>query len=334
MDEPLIDAAESTPSASAVDTVAVIGAGSIGIAWAIVFASAGRRVQLQEVDPVQREVALDVAESKLRELEVGGLLQESITTILGRISIREALEEALEGTGYVIECIIEDLDAKKELFVRLDALTPREVVLASSTSTIMTSRFATDLPGRDRCIVVHPANPPYFLRVAEIVPAPFTSDTSVAITAKLLSSCGLAPILLKQEIEGFVFNRLQGALLREAYCLVRDEIVTPIELDTLVRDGLGLRWSLIGPFATSELNTRGGLRRHGEVLGPIYARIGIERAQEDPWTPETIEQVATAVENSLPHRTWEENVRERDRGMIQLSSLLHSFQNPLVARDD
>ncbi|MFC7766671.1 3-hydroxyacyl-CoA dehydrogenase [Leucobacter soli] len=312
------------------DSVAVVGAGSIGIAWAIVFACAGRRVQMQEVDPARREIALGEAKSKLHELEAGGLLREPIATVLSRISVSGSLEEAVAGVGYVQECIIENLEAKQELFARLDALTPRDVVLASSTSTIMASRFASDLAGRDRCIVVHPANPPYFLRVAEIVPAPFTSESTVSTTSELLASSGLAPILLKQEIEGFVFNRLQGALLREAYCLVRDEIVTPVELDTLVREGLGLRWSLIGPFTTSELNTRGGLRRHGEVLGPVYARIGIERAQEDPWTPETIEQVARAVENSLPHRSWEDNVRERDRGMIQLSSLLKHFENPLT----
>ena len=90
--------------------------------------------------------------------------------------------------------------------------------------------------------------------------------------------------------------------------------------------------SVIGPFTTSELNTRGGLRRHGQVIGPVYARLGVERADENPWTTETIEAVAHEIEQQLPHATWEENVRERDRAMIRLSSLLKLLDNPLAPR--
>jgi hypothetical protein len=160
----------------------------------------------------------------------------------------------------------------------------------------------------------------------------YTSPAAIEATRALLLRADIAPIQLEREIEGFAMNRLQGALLREAYCLVRDGIISPADIDTLVRDGLGRRWSLIGPFTTSELNTRGGLRRHGELIGPVYARIGVERAAENPWTPETIDRVATEIEQQLPHETWQENVRERDRAMIRMSSLLRRFQNPLVRR--
>ena len=101
---------------------------------------------------------------------------------------------------------------------------------------------------------------------------------------------------------------------------MRDGIVSPEDLDTLVREGLGLRWSVLGPFTTSELNTRGGLRRHARVLGPVYARFGIERAAEDPWTEATIERVAAAIEGALPHSSWEANVRERDRAMFAVAT--------------
>ena len=97
-----------------------------------------------------------------------------------------------------------------------------------------------------------------------------------------------------------MFNRLQGALLREAYCLVRDGVATVADIDRLVRDGLGLRWSVIGPFETVDLNTRGGIAAHAEKMGPAYARMGAERGQHDPWTPELVAEVAAARRAELP----------------------------------
>jgi len=310
-------------------TVAVIGAGSIGIAWAMVLASAGLRARMYEMDPATRVSAPDDIELMLAELADAGLMDEPVSTVMSRIAMFDSLAEAVAGADFVQECVVEDLQVKRDLFAELDRLTPPDVVLASSTSTIVASAFADHLPGRARCLVVHPANPPYFLRVAEVVPAPFTSAGAVATARALLESVHLTPVVLDHEIEGFAFNRLQGAVLREAYCLVRDGVVSPADIDTLVREGLGLRWSVIGPFTTSELNTRGGIRRHAEVIGPVYARIGLERSGDDPWTPETIEQVAAEIEQRLPHPTWEENVRERDRAMIRLASLLQHFDNPL-----
>jgi 3-hydroxyacyl-CoA dehydrogenase len=311
-------------------TVAVIGAGSIGIAWAVVFASAGVAVRLFETDEAVRPAALREVESVLTALSDAGLIAEPVADVLSRVGMRDTLAATVAGADFVQECVIEDIDVKRALFAELDRITPPDVVLASSTSTIMASLFAADVPGRRRCLVVHPANPPYFLRVAEIVPASFTSAEAIESARELLTQVGVTPIVLNREIEGFAFNRLQGAMLREAYCLVRDGILSATDLDTLVREGLGLRWSVIGPFTTSELNTRGGLRRHAEVIGPVYARIGVQRGTDDPWTPETIEQVASEIERRLPHATWEENVRERDLAMIRLASLLRHFENPLT----
>lgn len=320
----------SSAPAHATETVAVIGAGSIGIAWAVVFASAGVQVRMFETHDGARRSALGEVESMLTELSDAGLLTEPVAQMVSRVTMSPTLEAAVAQADFVQECVVEDIEVKRRLFAELDRLTDRRVVLASSTSTIIASLFADHLPGRDRCLVVHPANPPYFLRVAEVVPAPFTSPEAVAAASDLLTRVNITPVVLHREIEGFAFNRLQGAVLREAYCLVRDGVISPSDVDTLVREGLGLRWSVIGPFTTSELNTRGGLRRHAEVIGPVYARIGVERGTDDPWTAETIEQVAGHIEQRLPHATWEENVRERDRAMIRLASLLRHFDNPLA----
>ena len=166
--------------------------------------------------------------------------------------------------------------------------------------------------------MTHPGNPPFLIRVVEIVPAPFTDAASVEAATALLQSCGMEPVLVRKEVEGFVFNRLQGALLREAYCLVRDGVVSVEDVDRIVRDGLGLRWSVIGPFETADLNTQGGIAAHAEKMGPSYARMGAERGQHDPWTPDLVAKVTAERRAQLPLERWAERVAWRDRRLMAL----------------
>jgi len=153
---------------------------------------------------------------------------------------------------------------------------------------------------------------------AELAPAPFTDLKTIDRARELLSAAGMVPILVGKEDEGFVFNRLQGALLREAYCLVRDGVASAADIDRVVSLGLGRRWAVLGPFATAELNTRGGIERHAQLLGPAYARMGAERGQHDPWTPDLVAHVASTVHESLPSQEWAANVSRRDRALMLL----------------
>jgi 3-hydroxyacyl-CoA dehydrogenase len=132
-------------------------------------------------------------------------------------------------------------------------------VLASSTSALLPSAFSEGLAGRHRCLVVHPLNPPYLIPAAELVPAPWTSPGTLERTAALLRKAGHAPIVMKREIDGFLMNRLQGALLEEAFRLVADGYASVEDVDIGLRDGLALRWSFMGPFETIELNAPGGI---------------------------------------------------------------------------
>ena len=197
-------------------------------------------------------------------------------------------------------------------------MAPEPAVIASTSSAITASTIATDLRTRSRCLVAHPGNPPYLLPVVELVPAPFTDPEIVTRAEVFFGSVGMEPIKLAREVEGFVFNRLQAALLREAYCLVRDGVVTAEGVDRAVRDGLGRRWAVVGPFETSALNVRGGIEAHAARMGEAYARMGAERGQHDPWTTELVEQVAADLERRLPAAGWEEHVARRDEAMIAL----------------
>ena len=151
------------------------------------------------------------------------------------------------------------------------------------------------------------------------MPAPFTDPDAADRAQALYRSAGLSPIRVAREVEGFVFNRLQGAVLREAYCLVRDGVASVEDIDTVMREGLGLRWSFIGPFETVDLNTRGGILSHAEKMGPAYERMGAERGQHDPWTPELVDKVASQRRALLPLEQWEARVRWRDRRLMALA---------------
>ena len=307
----------SDPSATP-RRVAVVGAGSIGVGWAIVFAVGGQEVRLQDTDPLRLSAAEAEIGARLADLESHELLREAPAVALGRIGFHRELGAALSDASHVQECVPEELELKRALFSMMDVLAPPAAVLASSSSFLPASAFAGTLPGRARCLVIHPGNPPYLLRVAELVPAPFTEPDAVERAAGLLAACGMEPVRLKREVEGFVFNRLQGALLREAYCLLRDGVAEVEDIDRLVRDGLGLRWSIIGPFETADLNTRGGIAAHAARMGPSYRRMGAERGQDDPWTEELVARATAARRRALPIESWEARVAWRDRALMAL----------------
>jgi L-gulonate 3-dehydrogenase len=304
--------------------VAIVGAGSIGLGWSVVFARAGWTVVVWDDDAAVRDAFSFNATRRLDELSAAGLLTDDPASVALRVQVGDSLAEVTHGCDWVQECVVESLPVKRQVFAELDALTADAAILASSTSMIPASRWAEGLEGQSRCLVVHPGNPPYLLPIAEMVPAPFTDPAVVARAREMLAGIGMTPVLVNGEPEGFVFNRLQGALLREAYCLVRDGVIDAADLDRVVTQGPGRRWAVIGPFATAQLNTRGGLRRHAVVMGPAYERMGAERGQHDPWTPDLVEKVAVAVEGGLPAADWENQVRRRDQALIELERVRQS----------
>lgn len=298
--------------------VAVVGAGSIGVAWTLVFAMAGLSVRLQDPDAGRRAAALNELADKTTALVDAGLCDQAVGDIVGRVSIVETLADALVDAAHVQENAPERLDIKRALFADFVRLAPRDATLASSSSAIVASAFAPHGEGRERCLVAHPGNPPFLIRVVELAPAPFTSDQAVASARALFASAGMRPVIVNNEPEGFVFNRLQGAALREAYCLVRDGVISVDDLDAVMTEGLGLRWSVIGPFETADLNTRGGIASHAEKMGPAYARMGAERGQNDPWTPDLVAKVDAARRARVPLDQWEKRVAWRDAALMRM----------------
>lgn len=301
--------------------VSIVGSGSIGLGWAIVFSRAGHTVKICDVDQARLEFFWTELNERLFSLAESDLLHESPETITSRISTTLDIAEAVEGAMYIQECATEKIDVKRSLLETLERVASQGSIIASSSSALKVSTFANGLASRERCMIVHPGNPPYLLNVCEIVPADFTDPNKVRIAREFLESCGLQTILVKKEIDGFVFNRLQGAILREAYCLVRDGVVDPIDIDVVMTEGLGKRWAILGPFGTSALNVEGGIRAHAARMADSYYQMGLERGEDDPWTPELINAVAEGVEPTFPNKDWSSNVRKRDKALMEITKL-------------
>jgi L-gulonate 3-dehydrogenase len=299
--------------------IAIVGSGLIGQAWAIVFTRGGHAVKMWDGDPAAVGNALPLIAGQVADLKAAGLIDDP-KALIARISGCRTLEEVLAGAEYVQESIPERVEMKKEIFGRMDKIAPPTAVLASSTSSIPASAFTEDLPGRARCVVAHPVNPPYLVPVVEVCGAPWTDAKVVQRTMDLMHSVGQKPVRIHRELEGFVLNRLQGALLREAFKLVEQGYVDAEGLDTTVRDGLGLRWSFMGPFETIDLNAPDGLADYAHRFGGMYQSIAKEQTSTEPWSETLIAKLEGERRKVLPkdqlltRRLW------RDRRLMALAA--------------
>jgi L-gulonate 3-dehydrogenase len=291
--------------------VAVIGAGLIGRAWSIVFARAGFDVALWDAFASQIDAALVFIGERLPELEEAGLLQEPIALVSRRVHPAATLAEAVKAAEYVQENGPERVDAKQALFAELDRLSHPDAVLASSTSGIPASAFTENLAGRARCLVVHPVNPPYLVPLVELCPSPWTDAAVVSRARTLMISAGQVPATVNKEMDGFALNRLQSALLAEAFRLLADDVISPTDLDALVKHGLGLRWSFMGPLETIDLNAPGGLRDYCERYAPLMWQI---------------DKLNTARRAELPLNM--QNVRQEWRDRRLMALLAHKATQP------
>jgi 3-hydroxyacyl-CoA dehydrogenase len=241
--------------------------------------------------------------------------------ILSRLKIASSLEDALAGADYVQESAPERLDIKRDLYKRLDVLAEANAILASSTSGLPVSSFTEDLERRHRCLVVHPINPPHLVPLVEIVPAPWTAPDVVDRAADFMRNVGQSPIRLRREINGFVVNRLQSAILGEAFRLVEDGICDADEVDRAISDGLGRRWFFMGPFETIDLNAKNGITEYCRNLGQMYFELAKEQADPRPWSAKLIESIEQTLRQNVPEHELANRRSWRDSYIARLRSV-------------
>lgn len=298
-------------------STAVVGAGLIGRSWAIVFARAGHEVRLFDVDTAAVARALAWIEPALEELATAGLLDEPVPEVRRRIRTAGSLGEAVAGAELVQENARETPDAKREVARQIDRLASARAIIASSTSTITASTISEDLPGRARFLVAHPVNPPHLVPLVELAPAQWTDAAVTEQARAIYTAAGMVPVTVQREVAGFLLNRLQAAVLAEAYRLFEDGIATAEDLDRTMRDGLGLRWALMGPFETIDLNAPGGIADYMDRYGPLMNALA-NGPDARPWTAGTIERLEAERRQRLAADGLAARARWRDRRLASL----------------
>ncbi|AYR25645.1 3-hydroxyacyl-CoA dehydrogenase [Herbaspirillum rubrisubalbicans] len=307
------------------EKIAVIGAGLIGRAWAIVFARAGFEVALWDAVPQALQGCQQLLRENLADLAAHGLIADPPQALLDRIHRAASLEQALQDAILAQENVKETVEVKREIFAEMDRLAAPDTILTSSTSWIPTSAFSEHLPGRARILVAHPVNPPYLVPLVELAPAPWTAPDTVARAKQIYASAGQSPVVLNKEITGFLLNRIQGAVLNEALNLYENGYASAEDIDKVFKHGLGLRWSFMGPFETIDLNAPAGVldyaRRYGHTYGEV-ARSQLPNA----WQAATLDQLAQERRAVLPVEQLAERARWRDNRLMGL--IAHQRQQP------
>ncbi|MFJ4207893.1 3-hydroxyacyl-CoA dehydrogenase NAD-binding domain-containing protein [Paenarthrobacter sp. NPDC089675] len=298
-----------------VDTVACVGIGTIGGGWAAYFLAQGYRVKAWDPSPD--------AESKLRRLIDAAW---PALTKLGlaphaskdNFTVHSDLAEAVDGVGFVQESAPEVLDLKRSLLARIDSVTAQDVVIASSTSGYGMTEMATEAANPARLVVGHPFNPPYLIPLVEVVGGENSSAEAVKWAAAWYEHIGKSVISMDREVPGFIANRLQEALWREALHMVDNGEATVEQIDLAITDGPGLRWPIQGPMLTFHLaGGEGGMAHMLDHFGPSL---------KSPWTrldaPELTPQLRDAViagcDEELAGRSFLELVAERDEAIIAI----------------
>jgi 3-hydroxyacyl-CoA dehydrogenase len=301
----------------AIRRVAVIGTGVIGASWAAYFLARGLDVAATDPSPgAESRLRDDVARAWPALTQLG--LDPSASP--ERLRFTDELEAALADADFVQENGPEREDAKRDLFRRLGAATPPDVILASSSSGYGPSVFQDSARHPVRVLVGHPFNPPHLIPLVEVVGGRQTSDAAIEAAMAFYAAIGKRPIRIRKELVGHVVNRIQAALWREAFHLVETGAVSVAEVDAAIAHGPGLRWALMGPCLLNHLSGgEGGLAHTLEHLGPLMERMWADLG--DPClTPELKRRLVTGIEDELSEADREAMLAERDRLLVGLIS--------------
>ena len=214
--------------------------------------------------------------------------------------------------------MFENIELKKKVFLELDQICSDSIVLCSSTSCFLPSLLAENLKHRSQFIVGHPVNPPYFVPLVEIIPSPWTDPAILTQTKELFTKVGQKPVVLKKEIEGFIVNRVQYAILNECYRLIEDNVISVEDVDTVMSDGLGMRYAFMGPWETAHLNAL-GMKEYFEKYSQGIYDVSITMGAVPKMEGKTAQVITDEMTSKIPVEKLEERRKWRDQRLIALS---------------
>jgi len=305
-------------------TVACVGAGLIGQGWSTLFCSKGLKVSLYDLTGDILHLSLDHVSSSLRFLEANNLLKPGeASTALKRIKPTTDLAEAVHNVDYVQESVPDNYEIKKSVFQEMDAHAPDYAILASSASGLLMTEIQKVTKRPQRCVLAHPMLPAHILPLVEIVGGEQTSPDTVVTTQEFMKAMGKTPVVLNREIPGYIVNRLQAALLREAIDLVDKGIATAEDVDTAFCTGIGLRDPLLGPFLRIHL-AGDGVEHFFEHLSRSYQ---YRWETMEAWTSIPQSAVKAVVQGVkeieiVKEKTLEEIKQWRDEMLVRILKVL------------
>jgi 3-hydroxyacyl-CoA dehydrogenase len=310
-----------------IENITVIGAGTMGHGIAQLFAQAGFQVTLNDVSLKILEKAIPRIQDCLQRLVNHGIISpEDADEIPDRITITTDLDKAVLKSDYIIEAVVEDLEAKLILLGKVDEKCPTHSIITSTTSSYCVRDMAGALKRPERFLVTHFWNPPYLIPVVEVMPGDATSPEVVETTYKLLEDVGKYPAMVNKDVPGFVGNRLQHALRREAISIVAQGIASPEDVDLIARLSFGLRLPVVGPLETVDL---GGLDLTQAIQTYLLPDLDcssepLQLIRDKVAKGELGAKSGKGFYDWSPDR-FEEVIRRRDETLIELVILLKKF---------
>lgn len=308
-------------------SVGIIGCGFIGRGWAICFARAGYDVRLWDPQPAVTTAAIEYIAQMLPDLERRDLLNgQSATQVLSRLVPVDTLRDAIHNASYIQENAPEQLELKQALFAELDSFAPNQAIIASSTSALLPSCFTQDLSGRDRCIVAHPVNPPHLVPLVELVPSQWTSADVLERSEALMRTLGQQPVRVNREVDGFILNRLQAAVLDEAFRLVDAGVASTDSVDACIRDGLARRWLFMGPFETIDLNAPAGVRDYVSRYQAMFRTLTDTMRESVDWSGDVLDIIEKERRSQLGVDDLPARQMWRDRQLMSVANFCRDLR--------
>ncbi|OTF78194.1 lambda-crystallin-like protein [Euroglyphus maynei] len=290
----------------------------------MIFIAHGFDVHLYDIKEEQVDEAMKWINDHVTKLEHDKCLRGQLSAVKQLTHVHKArtMAECLDGAVHVQECVFEDLDLKRKVFHEIDQICSDNVVLCSSSSCFLPSKLFEGLKHNSQMIVGHPVNPPYFVPLVEIVPSKWTSQAVIDRTRALLDKVGQKPVTLKKEIEGFIVNRIQYAILNECYRLIDSDVISVADVDKVMTHGLGMRYAFMGPWETAHLNANGMREyfdKYAKGIHDVSMTFGPVPIMEGP----TADLIVKEMSQAIPLERLEQRRKWRDERLVELASLKH-----------
>ncbi|XP_063727770.1 lambda-crystallin-like [Symsagittifera roscoffensis] len=305
----------------AVQEISIVGSGAIGQSLGIIFAVHGIKVTffdaLFEADSSNISKVKNAIVDRLNASE----FPKNADKLFEKISFAQSLSECVKNADLVYECVFENPEIKQKVMQDIDKYISTDTIMASSTSCIMPSVLSAGLKHQENFIVAHPVNPPFYLQLVEIVPAPWTKDYAVQKVKELMLFVGQKPICLKKEADGFALNRVQYAVINSSWNLVKDGILDPEDVDSVMVYGLGPRYAAIGPFQTAQTNAPGGFKDYMQRYEAGMLRVSKDAGFEIEYDKKSFEEISSYLEHKMPVANMAESIQKRDSVLKQIKKM-------------